>query len=242
MKKIFVTGTGTDVGKTIVSAGLCMAWPAHYWKPIQAGYRTPPSTAKKASTADFDTKKASTTNPQTANTHPTDKTSTTQHILPETDNETLSRFIPTKNIYPSAYSLKKPLSPNQAGQKENKLIKVKNIAMPKVAPSSNLVIEGAGGALVPINEKEDMTNLMKKTKAPVLIVSSSALGTLNHTFLTLFALRAKKIPILGVVMVGPFHPDNKRDIEKIGKVPVLLELPFIKKLTVKSLSPYFNFL
>ena len=195
MKKIFITGTDTDVGKTIVSAGFCMSWPAHYWKPIQAGY-------------------------------------------PGTDNEVMSRFIPEQNIHPSSYTLKNPLSPNQAAKIEGINIQKEKINCPKC--SANLIIEGAGGALVPFNEKEDMTDLMKKIDCPVIIVARSTLGTLNHTFLTLSALRAKKIPILGVIMVGPPHPNNKKDIEEKGKTSILLELPIIENLSAKILRSYFE--
>ena len=200
-KIIFITGTDTNIGKTVVSAGLCLTKPAHYWKPIQAGFDNSP-------------------------------------ILPQTDNAFMSRFIPPQHILPSTYTLKHPLSPNQAGRKENLHINMKNIKIPKT--SAHLVIEGAGGALVPLNDKENMSDLMKKLKAPVIIVARSGLGTLNHTFLTLFALRAKKIPLLGVIMVGPFHKDNKRDIEKQGKIPVLLELPWLKKLSRQTLCSYFD--
>ena len=192
-KIIFITGTDTDVGKTVVSLGLCLTQPAHYWKPIQAGYPT--------------------------------------------DNAFVSRFISKKNIHPSTYTLKHPLSPNQAGKKENKSITIANITMPKTP--AHLIIEGAGGVFVPLNDKENMIDLMKALKAPVIIVARSGLGTLNHTFLSLFALRAKKVPIIGVIMVGPFHKDNKRDIEQQGKVSVLLELPWLKTLSAQTLKPYF---
>ena len=213
MKKIFITGTDTDVGKTIVSAGLCMAWPAHYWKPIQAGYQS------KNFTADSGSKKT-----------------VDSHIFPQTDNETISRFIPKENIYPSSYTLKEPLSPHQAAERENIHIHSKNIKMPHCP--SNLIIEGAGGALVPFNSKEDMTDLMKQMNCPVIVVARSTLGTLNHTFLTLTVLRKKNIPVLGIVMVGPSHALNKKDI--IKKAPVLLELPFLKSLSTQTLLPYFE--
>ena len=212
MKKIFVTGTDTDIGKTIVSAGLCLTWPAHYWKPIQAGYTAKPNSPSEAIL--------------------------NKNILPGTDNEVLSQFIPKQNIHPSSYTLKNPLSPNQAAKIEGINIQIEKINYPKC--SSNLIIEGAGGALVPFNNKEDMTDLMKKMDCPVIIVAKSALGTLNHTFLTLSVLRAKKIPILGVIMVGPLHHNNKKDIEKTGKAPVLLELPFLENLSARTLKPYFK--
>ena len=205
--RIFVTGTDTDVGKTIVSAGLCLTWPAHYWKPIQAGY------FDKLSNAD-------------------------DNILPGTDNEIISRFIPREHIYPSIYNLKHPLSPNQAAHKEGVKIKIENIHSPE--SDVPVIIEGAGGALVPVNDKEDMTDIMKKMACPVVVVARSTLGTLNHTLLTLSVLRAKKIPILGVIMVGPFHADNKNDIEKRGNTSVLLELPILKNLSSEILRSYFS--
>ena len=119
MKKIFITGTDTDVGKTIVSAGICMAWPAHYWKPIQAGYCP------------------------TINTSNFSEPALTKNILPGTDNEVISQFIPEQNIHPSSYTLKNPLSPNQAAKIENINIQKEKVNCPKC--SSNLIIEGAGG-------------------------------------------------------------------------------------------------
>ena len=110
-----------------------------------------------------------------------------------------------------------------------------------LTPCKHLVIEGAGGALVPINNKgENITDLIKAEKASVIIVARSGLGTLNHTFLTLSLLRSKNINILGVIMVGTPHPDNKKDIEQIGKIPVLLELPILKPLTKKALKNHFT--
>ena len=191
VKKLFVTGTDTDIGKTVVCAGLCMAWPAHYWKPVQAGFPT--------------------------------------------DSEVLGRFIPPQNIHPSAYTLQHPMSPNQAGQRENISVQLKNISLPDY--SARLVIEGAGGVLVPLNDDEDMTDLMKAMDCPVVVVARSGLGTLNHTFLTLSVLKKKNIPVLGVVMVGEFHPMNKKDISK--KAPVLLELPWLDTLSADALRSYF---
>ena len=206
-RRIFVTGTDTDVGKTIVSAGLCLNWSAHYWKPIQAGYLN--------------------------NTFTSDRS-----ILPGTDNEIISHFIPKKHIFPSAYNLKNPLSPNQAAKKEGITIKIEKINCPDC--SFPLVIEGAGGCLVPVNDTEDMTDIMKKMECPVIVVARSTLGTLNHTLLTLSVLRAKEISILGVIMVGPFHFDNKMDIEKKGNIPILLELPILKNLSPEVLKSHFS--
>ena len=193
-KGIFVTGTDTGIGKTVVSAGLCVSLSAHYWKPIQAGFPT--------------------------------------------DMEFIGRYISKDRIYPSAYILKRPLSPNQAAEAEGFRIESKKIVLPQC--SQPLVIEGAGGALVPYNDREDMVDLMKKLACPVLIVARSTLGTLNHSLLTISALRSRGVNILGLVLVGPFHALNKRDIEERGKVRVLLELPILESLEPTVLKPFFK--
>ena len=167
-------------------------------------------------------------------------------LTPQTDSEVLSSFIGQKNICPSAYVLKKPASPNQAAKKEFKTLYKKNMLSnnffkkQKLPLPLRLVIEGAGGLLVPINNQKKIIDLIQAEKAPVIITARSGLGTLNHTFLTLAALRAAKIPILGVVMCGPLHKDNKKDIEHIGRVKVLLELPILKTLSAPVLKKYFK--
>jgi len=233
MKKVFVTGTDTDVGKTIVSAGLCLTWPAHYWKPIQSGY----GPQILDITQKDNTQKKKKTN--RINDDISVKETLTIKSTPctiKTDREVISQYIPKSHIYPSSYTLKKPLSPNQAASLEGISIQMDKIKEPSC--SSPLVIEGAGGVLVPFNNKQDMTDLMKKFDCPVIIVSRSGLGTLNHTFLTLSCLKAKKIPVLGVIMVGPHHPMNKSDIQK--KAPVLLELPILQDLSIKNLKKHFQ--
>jgi len=251
MKKVFVTGTDTDVGKTIVSAGLCLTWPAHYWKPIQSGYglKLLDNTQKKKKTNrtndDVSVKEPLTikSTPCPIKTHSTESGSVKELLtikstpcIIKTDGEVISQYIPKSHIYPSSYTLKKPLSPNQAASLEGISIQMDKIKEPSC--SAPLIIEGAGGVLVPFNNKQDMTDLMKKFDCPVIIVSRSGLGTLNHTFLTLSCLKAKKIPVLGVIMVGLHHPMNKSDIQK--KAPVLLELPILQDLSIKNLKKHFQ--
>jgi len=153
MKAVFVTGTGTEVGKTLVSLGLCLRFKADYWKPIQTGL--------------------------------------------DKDSDFIKRFLTGKKIHPCSYDFKNPLSPNQAAQKEGRRIKLDKIKAPK---SSFLVIEGAGGGLVPLNDKEMMIDLIQKLGFPVIVVAKSGLGTLNHTLLTLEALKARKIKMLGLIL------------------------------------------
>jgi len=193
MKALFVTGTGTEVGKTLVSLGLCLHFKADYWKPVQTG---------------------------------ADK-----------DDLFIKKFLPDKKIHACSYDFKKPLSPNQASQKEGRQILLDKIQPPK---SSFLIVEGAGGVLVPLNEKEMLIDLIQKLNFPVIVTAKSGLGTLNHTLLTLEALKTRKIKTLGVILSGSFHKDNKKDIEKKGHVPVILELPFLKSINSVHLLKHFK--
>ena len=192
-KKIFITGTDTEVGKTIVSLGLCLHWKADYWKPIQTGQPT--------------------------------------------DTDFIRRFLPKNKIHPGLYQFKRPLSPNQASFKESKKIDLKNIQPPK---SSCLVVEGIGGVYVPLNNKQIVLDLIQLINCPVIVTARSGLGTLNHTLLTLEILKQRKIKVLGVILSGKLHPDNKKDIEKWGKVPVILELPLLKSITKQKLLNQFK--
>ena len=195
MKALFVTGTDTEVGKTIVSLGLCLHFKADYWKPVQTG-------------------------------HPTDR-------------DFIKKFLPKNKVYPSSYQFKRPASPNQASRKENKQIDLKKIHPPQ---SSFLIVEGIGGVYVPLNEKQTVMDLIHKLKYPTLLVARSGLGTLNHTLLSLEMLKRRPIKVLGVITSGIPHKDNKRDIEKWGQVPVLLELPLLKSINSPTLLKYFKHL
>ena len=204
-----MTGTGTGVGKTLLSVALCLKLKADYWKPIQTGS---PS-----------------------------------------DSAFAARFLPRERIFKSAFRFRRPLSPNQAARKEGKSFQAADIVPPPgfdgrsdplktsssrqaLAREPFLVTEGIGGVSVPLNDRETVLDLIERLQFPVLIAALSGLGTLNHSLLTLQALRNRKIPVLGLVLSGPSHPDNKRDLERIGKVPVfeLRSLPPEDRLTQKD--------
>ena len=196
MNKIFITGTDTSVGKTLVSAGLSYHLKSYYWKPIQTG-----SNEKK-------------------------------------DSQFLSRFIEKKKILPEAYIFKNPLSPNQASELEHKEIELSVIHtyFKKISKNKKLVIEGAGGVFVPLNKKNHMMDLMKKFKIPVLLVARSGLGTLNHSLLSLEALRRRDLHVLGLVLVGKPHPYNKKTLEAWGKIKVLWEVKWKATLSEKKIK------
>jgi dethiobiotin synthetase len=178
--KIFVTGTDTDVGKTLVSAWLCLHTKADYFKPIQSG-------SELGMDSDFVSK------------------------------------IAGNHIHPESYVFSQPLSPHLAAAKENKSILLNHISLP--AHANNLVVEGAGGVMVPLSEQHLMLDLIEQLKLPVLLVCRSKLGTINHTLLSLQALRSRKITILGVIMNQGENDDNKRAIEYYGHTSVLMTIP-----------------
>ena len=194
VKKLFVTGTDTEVGKTLVSLALCLKFSADYWKPVQTGT--------------------------------------------DTDSDFIKKFIPSSRVHPSSYELKAPVSPNQAAQKEQSSISLDSIQAPQT--SAPLIVEGIGGVYVPFNERENVRDLILKLGFPVLVVARSGLGTLNHTLLTLLALRQLGIEPLGLVLSGEPHKENKRDLEKLGKVPVLLELPLLDSISASGLMACFE--
>ena len=172
----FVTGTDTDVGKTIVCARLCKHLGANYWKPLQCG-------------APYDA-----------------ETVQTLGVAPE-------------HILPSRHVLSEPLSPHEAAKRESVEIHLNDFSLPE--SEKPLIVEGAGGALVPLNTQDLMTDLMSRLGLPVLVVTRTTLGTINHTLLTLEALRAHDLTIAGLILNGPDMPHNKEALEYFGRVNVV---------------------
>ncbi|MGI9548499.1 MAG: dethiobiotin synthase [Bdellovibrionales bacterium] len=154
-----------------------------------------------------------------------------------TDQDWIRPFLEDQKIHPSSYELKAPLSPNQAAQKENQSIDLKKIQKPK---SSCLIVEGLGGALVPLNENQTQLDLMKQIDLPLIVVARSGLGTLNHSLLTLKVLKSEALKVKGLILSGPLNPLNKKDLEKWGDVPILLEIPQLSKVTKPELLKLFK--
>lgn len=136
--------------------------------------------------------------------------------------------------HPEQHRLQAPLSPHLAADLEGIKIQLHDFQIP--AHNGKLVIEGAGGCLVPINWRHTMIDLMQHLNTCALLVARSGLGTINHTTLSLQALKAAQIPVLGVIMVGKPNPHNREAIEHFGEVPVLAELPHVHTLTPESLQ------
>lgn len=217
---LFVTGTDTGVGKTVVAAMLALGLDGFYWKPIQSG--------------DIDG---------------TDRSSVAQWtgLAPE-------------RLLPEAYCLRLPASPHLAAAAEGVRIDLDRCALPaawnfssksptdkefpaeippKNARRRPLIIEGAGGLLVPLNERDLMIDLIARLGLPVVLVARSTLGTINHTLLSLAALRARRLPLAAVVLNGPPHPENEAAIRKYGRVESLFTLPPLAPLDAPRLRAAF---
>lgn len=160
MKRYFVTGIGTDIGKTIASAILIEAMGADYWKPIQAG------------------------------------------DLHQTDTMKVKSLVSNKQsvFYPEVYCLTKPMSPHAAAFHDKVQINPDDIIPPK--HTRNLIIEGAGGLMVPLNNDFLMIDLIEKLNAEVILVSQNYLGSINHTLLSAEALQNRNIPVKGIIFNG----------------------------------------
>lgn len=133
--------------------------------------------------------------------------------------------LPDAFFLPERYLLSEPLSPHHAAMLDGVQIRLADFAWPDKAGHASVIVEGAGGIMVPINKTNLMTDLIKYLELPVLLVARSTLGTINHTLLSLAQLRREDIPVLGVVMNGPVNNSNRVAIETFGKVKVLAELP-----------------
>lgn len=198
--RFFVTGTDTGIGKTLVSALLCAALDAIYWKPIQTGTRE------------------------------------------GADRPTVMRLAglaPARTI-PEAYRFAPPVSPHLAARRAGVRIELREIRMPRIGASENLIAEGAGGALVPINETQLTTDLMRHLGLPVLLVTRTTLGTINHTLLSLEALRAAGLEVRGVIMSGKPNRDNREAIELYGRAPVIGVVPRMARIDRAALLSVFR--
>lgn len=145
--------------------------------------------------------------------------------------------LPDWRVLPEAYRLARPLSPHLSARLEGRRIELNDLHLP--IGLDRLIVEGAGGLLVPLNENDLVIDMVAKLGLPVLLVARSTLGTINHTLLSVEALRARKIDILGVVMNGLPNPENKLAIEHYAKVPVLAEVPPLAELNRDTLQKAF---
>lgn len=176
----FVTGIGTDSGKTIISAILCEALKADYWKPVQAG-------------------------------------------LPR-DTETVAALISNKTtvLHPERFVLRTPASPHAAAKIDGVNISLDSFSLPET--SNALIVEGAGGCMVPLNDHDVVADLIAKLAMTTIVVSNHYLGSINHTLLTVEMLKHRMIPIAGLIFNGDENPETERIILHRTKVPCLLRI------------------
>lgn len=183
---IFVTGTGTDIGKTVISAIITEALQADYWKPVQAGFDD------------------------------------------GTDSEWVNSVLTNKKsvVHPEVYKLNLAASPHIAARDENISIDLHKIreSLPK---SDNLVIEGAGGIMVPLNENEFVIDMIKSLDARVVLVSKNTLGSINHSLLTAMACKQKGLRVLGWVFNGSYL-DYENEIVQWSGYHYLGSVPFVE--------------
>jgi dethiobiotin synthetase len=142
--------------------------------------------------------------------------------------------LPPERVVPEAYRLSLPASPHWAAERDGVRIDTERLALPPC--DGALVVETAGGLLVPLRRDWLQIDQLALWQLPVLLVARSGLGTLNHTLLSVEALQRRGIPVLGLVLNGPLHPDNPRTLEALTGLPVLTELPPLQPLTDEVLA------
>ena len=146
--------------------------------------------------------------------------------------------LPPQRLIPEAYRLRQPVSPHWAAEQDGVRIDPTRLSLPAVA--GPLVVETAGGLLVPLGRDWLQIELLQRWGLPVLLVGRSGLGTLNHCLLSLEALRQRQIPVLGLVLNGPLHPDNPRTLSAMGDCPVLAQLPPLDPLDASTLAEHWQ--
>lgn len=153
----------------------------------------------------------------------------------ETDSETVARLTGRPTL-PEAYRLKLPASPHHAAAREG--TRITAMSLPRV--DGPLVVEGAGGALVPLDGSFLYADQMAQWQAPVIVVARTALGTINHSLLTIEALRARRVPLLGIVFIGAEMQDSQQTICRIAALPALGRLPRLANVTRPALEQAFQ--
>jgi dethiobiotin synthetase len=195
MTGFFVTGTDTNVGKTVLSALLVAALDAVYWKPVQTG------------------------------------------AIEGTDRESVRRWAEAieDRLPQERYRFDPPVSPHLASREVGVRIALDAFEFPAAPVGRKWIVEGAGGVMVPLNERDLMRDLMQRIGFPVIVAARTALGTINHTLLTLAALREARLAICGVVLIGEENIENRRAIEHYGDVRIIGHIPMLKNINRAAL-------
>ena len=159
-----------------------------------------------------------------------------------TDRETVRRLaaLAAGDEIPEAYCLPEPVSPHLAAEWNGVCIRLDAIQRPLLPDSKWLIVEGAGGVLVPLNDSDFMVDVMKRLGFPAALVARTTLGTINHTLLSLEALRRRGIPVAGIVLNGEENPDNREALERFGRVPILGWVPPLQEISRQVLRRVFE--
>jgi dethiobiotin synthetase len=189
MERIFVTGIGTGIGKTFVSAILAKALDADYWKPVQAGFSE------------------------------------------GTDSEWVANMLTDTGsvVHPEVYRLAKAASPHIAAREEGITIDIKKICSQIPANNRNLLIEGAGGLLVPLNNSAFVADLIKELDAKVILVSRNYLGSINHSLLTARVCREMQLPVIGWIFNDQYL-DYEEEIVHWSNFPRIASIPYSENI------------
>jgi dethiobiotin synthetase len=138
---------------------------------------------------------------------------------------------------PEVWRLTTAASPHLAAERDGVVIDPEALALPTL--DRPLIVEGAGGLMVPLTRDVLYIDVFAAWRAPVVLCTRTSLGTLNHTLLSLEALQRRAIPILGIALIGDAHADNERTVRELGGVPILGRLPRLDPLTPQSLASAF---
>ncbi|MGK2923001.1 MAG: dethiobiotin synthase, partial [Methyloceanibacter sp.] len=164
---------------------------------------------------------------------------------PPTDSATVQRLadLPVGRILPEAYLLPEAMAPHEAARRAGVALDMQKLALP---PSDGLVIvEGAGGLMVPLTEAAYVIDLAAELDLPIVLVARSTLGTINHTLLSIEAIRRRGLPLAGVVITGPETPHNRAAIERYGQIEVIAEIPWLEtvdRAALKAIEPELDLL
>ena len=191
-KPLFITGIGTDIGKTLTSAILVEKLKADYWKPVQAGELENSDTIKVKSLISN----------------------------------------PISVFHPEGYRLSQPFSPHKSAALDGITIDPAKINVP--ITNNRLIIEGAGGLMVPLCDNFLMIDLIKRLSAEVILVSQFYLGSINHTLLSISALKQHNIPVKGIIFNGDEDIYTKSYILEYSEAALLGAIPFINKINKES--------
>ena len=198
-KRVFITGTDTNIGKTVVSAILMAGTGGDYWKPVQSG------------------------------------------TVDGTDSQFIQSLLgcSAERIHKERFVLSQPLSPHAAALIDDEHINLSDFVLPE-AGDRNLIVEGAGGVLVPLNEHHLVVDLIERLDLPAIVVARSGLGTINHTLMTLRTLRSQGVQVIGVIMNGTKNQSNRQAIEHYGQIPVIGEVEPLAVLSPDVLKSAFK--